>query len=241
MAIAAHRLGLDDPDDLVFYPDHDDMGESTLQCLMIELLRPLIAHFLASQGIRAFVGADQFIYWIKGNPKAVVAPDVYVLPGVDPDVAPRCWKLWEEGVPPSFALEIMAEENDVKDLVHSPQRHDELGTRELVVFDPYVEVASGRTRFRIHRRNAQGKLVLAESTNADRIWSVTLGCAVRVVGQGGAMRLRLATTLDGEALIPTASEEAREARAAFKEERAMRQSLEAELAALRAEVERLRR
>ena len=40
-----------------------------------ELLRPLVERFLAQTGPRVFVGADQFIYYIKGNPKAVVAPD----------------------------------------------------------------------------------------------------------------------------------------------------------------------
>jgi hypothetical protein len=59
---------------------------------MTELLRPLLARFLAEQGVLAFVGTDQFIYYIQGNPKCVVAPDVYVLPGVDPGVARRCWK-----------------------------------------------------------------------------------------------------------------------------------------------------
>ncbi len=234
MTSAAQRLGLDDPDDLVFYPVFDNMGESTLQRLMTELLRPLLARFLAAPGVRAFVGADQFIYWTKGDPKAVVAPDVYVMPGIDPDVAPRCWKLWEMGVAPSFALEIMAEENDVKDVVHAPQRHDELGTRELVVFDPYVEVASGRTRFRVHRRDETGKLVVVEATNADRIRSVELGCFLRAVGQDHAMRLRLATGSEGETLFPTDGE-ARDA------ERAAREKLEAEVATLRAELERLRR
>ena len=241
MASTAQRLGLDDPDDLVFYPDHDDMGESTLQRLMTELLRPLLARFLAVQGVRAFVGADQFIYWIKGNPKAVAAPDVYVMPGVDPEAAPRCWKLWEAGVPPSFAVEIMAEENDLKDVVHAPQRYDELGTRELVVFDPYVDVASGRTRFRVHRRDEAGKLVVVEATNADRVRSAELGCFLRAVGQGSAMRLRLATGAEGETLFPTEGEAEREAREALAAERAAREALEAELAKMRAELERLRR
>lgn len=189
MGRAAHDL---DPEDLTFYPDHDNMGESTLQRLMTELLRPLLARFLAGQGRPLFVGANQFIYYIKGNPKAVVAPDVYVMPGVDPDTAPRCWKTWETGVVPSFALEIMSENDDLKDVAHAPQRHDELGTKELIVFDPYVDEESGRTRFRVHRRDKRGGLVVVEATNQDRVQSRELGCFLRAVGEGPARRLRVA-------------------------------------------------
>ena len=94
---------------------------------------------------------------------------------------------------------------------------------ELVVFDPYVDVRSGRTRFRVHRRDERGKLVVVEATNADRIRSEVLGCVVRAVGAGDAMRLRLAVDAEGEVLFPTAAEaaerEAREAREAEREAR----------------------
>jgi hypothetical protein len=250
MGRAAHDL-----EDLTFYPDHDDMGESILQRLMTELLRPLLARFLAEIGPRVFVGADQFIYYIKGNPKAVVAPDVYVMPGVDPDITPRCWKTWENGVAPSFALEIMSEIDDLKDVAHAPQRHDELGTKELVVFDPYVEVESGRTRFRVHRRNEQGRLVVVLATNSDRVESRELGCFLRAVGEGSALRLRVAKGPDGEEIVPTDDERAAieakraqtqakraqtQAKRAKTAERA-RAEVEAENARLRAELQALRR
>lgn len=235
-------------DDEVFYPDHDNMPESTLQRLMTELLRPLLARFLAERGSPLFVGADQFIYYIKGNPKAVVAPDVYVLPGIDPNAAPRCIKTWKTTTAPSFALEIMSEVNDLKDVQHAPQRHDELGTKELVVFDPYVDVESGRMRFRVYRRDEQGKLVVVLATNQDRIESQELRCFLRAVGEGAAMRLRVATGPSGEELVPTDAERARAEgeRARAEAERARvaeqaRAEAEAEIARLRAELEALRR
>jgi Uma2 family endonuclease len=241
MGSAACRIEVDDPDDLTFYPEHDDMGESTLQLLMRELLRPLLARFLAERGVRAFVGSDQFIYWIKGNPKAVTAPDVYVIPGVDPDVTPRTWKLWQAGVTPSFALEVMSEGDDLKDVEHAPQRHDDIGTRELVVFDPYVGMDSDRVRFRVHRRDERGRLVIVEATNVDRIRSKELGCVLRAVGEGQSLRLRIATDREGEELFPTEGELLQAERAALEAERAARQRAEAELERLRAELARLKR
>ena len=70
------RLRAVNDDDPTFYPSTDNMGEDFVQTLITELLRPLLARFLAEQGIPAFVGADQFIYWAKGDPRACVAPEV---------------------------------------------------------------------------------------------------------------------------------------------------------------------
>ena len=231
MGHAAREIDLED---LTFYPDRDNMGESVLQRLMTELLRPLLARFLADERVLAFVGADQFIYYVKGDPKAVVAPDVYVLPGVEPGVAPRCWKAWESGIAPSFALEIMSEIDDEKDVTHAPQRHDALGTKELVVFDPYIDTAPGRTRFRIHRRDPRGKLVVVEATNRDRIKSLVLGCFLRCEGEGEKMRLRLGTGPEGFELFPTDAERA-ESEAERAESEAERAKSEAERAKSEAE------
>ena len=54
----------------------------------MELLRPLVQRWLDSRGEVAFVGADQFFYWKQYDPFHRIAPDVYVLPGIQPVVAP---------------------------------------------------------------------------------------------------------------------------------------------------------
>ena len=108
--------------DAIHYPETDHMGEDALQRFIAELLRPLIATWLATSGRRSFVGADQFLYFVEGDPRQRVAPDVYVMPGVDPGLAPPCWKLWELDAPPSFALDLA-----YKDLHLALELGDELG------------------------------------------------------------------------------------------------------------------
>ncbi len=89
--------------DLTIYPDSDDMGEGELQRLICELLRPLLARFLAERLSGDFhVGANQFLYYEPRNSAARIAPDVYVLSGVAQSRVEPSWKLWEVG-PPSFA------------------------------------------------------------------------------------------------------------------------------------------
>jgi Uma2 family endonuclease len=249
MVSAAWNLWEDDPNDPTEYPIEDEMGEDAIQRDITELLRPLLVRYLADKGVKAYVGADQFIYWVKGNPTAVVSPDVYVMPGLPQTVRPRCWKVWLANVVPSFALEVMAWDKKRKDVTESPERYGELGTQELVIFDPYAfERRRVGPRFRVHRRNAQGKLALVEETNADRVHSEALGCFVRAVGETVDLRLRIGTGPKGDELFPTDAELAKAervrattARLRGKLERAARLEAEAEVAKLRAELERLRK
>jgi len=177
-------------------------------------------------GERVFVGADQFIYYQQFNAHARVATDVYVLPGVRPDAAVRSWKVWETGVVPSFALEVVPQDWE-KDYAEVPGRYAAMGVEELILFDPrYTERRAG-VRFQCFRRASDGRLPLVERTNADRVISTVLGCLVRAVGAGQDLRLRLALPPDGETLFPTAEEAEREAKEAALARIA---ELEAELA-----------
>src|SRR5262249_15725757 len=94
--------------DPTHYPVVDKIGEGSLQRFIVALLRPLLANVLVERGVKAFVGADQFIYYEQYAPTYVVAPDVYVIPGFDAGLAVDCWKTWEHGAVPSFALEIVS-------------------------------------------------------------------------------------------------------------------------------------
>lgn len=216
--------------DPTVYPVEDDVGEHEIQTYILELLRPLVERYLAARGVRAHVGSDQFIYWAQYEPTKCVAPDIYVLPGVGQDIAIDVWKIWERGVVPSFALEVVGRDPE-KDYVHSPRRYAELGVEELIIFDPFP--TAGRRVFQLFRREADG-LRLIEATDGDRVPSAVLGCHLRVVGSGATTRLRLATGPRGDDLFPTAAEAAQaEARAAQAETHAA----QAEAASERSEKE----
>lgn len=218
--------------DPTFYPVEDDVGEDSLQTFIAELLRPLLAAFLASRSERALVGADQFIYWEQYAPTKVVSPDIYVLPGVAPDTRVRSWKLWETGVAPSFALEIVSEDHR-KDVEDSPRRYAQFDVPEVVIFDPEHTTRDDSVRFRVYRRVGKRGLVLVEATNADRVRSKSLGCFLCAAGEGSATRLRVGLGPRGDELFPTDAERA-------EAESARAEALEAELVKLRAELSQAR-
>lgn len=237
--------------DPTVYPIEDDVGEGSLQRLISELLRPLIERWLAAKGRPTFVGADQYFYWKQFDPHECVAPDVYVLPGAPLDVQVGAWLVWKTGYVPSFAFEVVSDDIR-KDYLRSPPRYDRLGVKELVVFDPGWEASRDRFHFQVFRRVKNRGLVRVEATNADRVRSRVLGCWLRAVGEGGNVRMRLATGHNGETLFPTEAERAEaervarekaeaareKAEAAVSAERAAREEAEAEIARLRAELSR---
>lgn len=205
----ARALGGPAGDDPTYYPVERKMGEHTLQRWIVELLRPLIERWFAHLGKPRFVGADQFIYYRQHDATSVVAPDVYVMPGVKPGVLVPSWKVWETGTVPSFALEVVSSDDPHKDYVEVQERYRDLGARELVIFDPFCDKSPDRVRWQRWRRSEKRGFALVESTNADRLQSRALGCWLRVLGEGSEARLRLATGPNGEELFPTADEAAR--------------------------------
>src|SRR6202041_2064755 len=115
--------------------------------LILELLRPLVERWYAQLGKPTFVGADQFVYYKQFHPTKVVAPDLYVLPGVPPGRRFKSWKTWKTGVVPSLAVEVITSDDVEKDYREAPERYAELGTDELVVFDPDFEQSDERRRW----------------------------------------------------------------------------------------------
>jgi Uma2 family endonuclease len=220
---SAARVLRDPHREASYDPFENDMGENSLQRFISELLRPLIEAYLAEKRGPTFVGADQYIGWDPDDGEKVLSPDVYVLPGVEPGEEFEFWKVWQTGIVPSFALEIVSKRKK-KDYKEVPPLYGELGIDELIIFDPRYQRRRQGHRFQVYRQVEGRGFVRVEATNDDRVRSEVLGAWVRCLGEGKAQRLRLATDPRGEAFVPTAMEKA-----------------EAEIARLRAELARRER
>jgi Uma2 family endonuclease len=210
--------------DGVFYPVFEKMGESWLHYHITRDLALLLEEFFAAQSRQVMVGADQFFYYRRGDPRANVSPDVYVVadePAFRPEV--RCWKVWEhDGKAPSLAIEVVSREylKDYTDVMI--ERYEQLGVQELVRYDPEFALRSTRQLMTHWVRDDAGRLVERPSP-ADRVRSVCFDLwLVRQTNQS----LRLGLDPDGSELWPTMAERAAQA--------------EKEAAAARAELARLR-
>lgn len=229
--------------DPTIYPEEERVGEDILQRWIMEVLRPLLQSWLNARRVKAFVGADQFIYWRQHDAHARVAPDIYVLPGVAPKTRVRTWKIWQDRVVPSFAFEVVSQDWE-KDYFAMPERYQELGVKELVIFDPSFRDHPEGVQWQVFRRVGRRGLVRVEATRRDRVRSRALGCWLRVVGEGQEVRVRIAEGPRGDALVPTAEEVAEHERFAKEQERAAKEqeraAKEQERAAKEAALARIR-
>jgi Uma2 family endonuclease len=119
-----------------FYPssDGEPMAETVVhRDLLNNLVFQLREHVRNQPDV--YVSGNLFIYYVAGNPKNRVAPDVFVVHGV-PKGERRIYKLWEEGQPPSVVIELSSRKTWREDWQEKFQLYAQLGVKEYYIFDP---------------------------------------------------------------------------------------------------------
>lgn len=220
--------------DTVHYPVSDDMGESSLQLLVIHVLLDLLRDYFAALERPVFVGANQFFYYKRGDAGAVVAPDVYTIDDEEiPAWGVKSWKTWEhDGKGPTLAIEVVSDEyaKDYADTVL--ERYQALGVRELVRYDPGALGRKHRERFAHYVRDDRGKLARrVTSDNRVRLLSYDFWLVHHLHDM-----LRVGVGPKGASLWPTSAERIAAAEAEVKA--AAEAQAEASEAQSRAEAER---
>jgi Uma2 family endonuclease len=120
----------------VDYPDTDGlpMAESDFQRKPLTYaVEALDIYFQDRPDV--YVSGNLFLYYREGDPRAVVAPDVFVVFGAEKRDRPS-YKLWEEPKAPDFVLEITSKSTRSEDQESKPQTYAQLGVREYVQYDP---------------------------------------------------------------------------------------------------------
>ncbi len=153
---------------------------------------------------KAFVGSDQFIYWDGGDPRACLAPDVFVRLG-GPFTLPKTFRTWEHGAP-QLAVEILsASDARDRDQEGRLERYRRCGVSEVVVFDPEL----GGPELRIFDWE-EGDLVERDLTDPEARRCRTLG-AYWITERDALLGLvlRLADDVEGRQLWLTPEERVR--------------------------------
>jgi Uma2 family endonuclease len=236
------------------YPDSDGepMAESDFQ------LRPLL---YAINALRAFfahrtdvyVAGNLFVYYEEGNPKSVVAPDVFAVFGVSRGDR-SSYKIWEEGRAPDFVLEITSLATRAQD--QGPKRgiYAYLGVREYFQADPTGDYLTPPLQGLQLTGDHYAPLPAAVRVGDEwRAYSKVLGLELRLNPARGELRFydraaeRILPSYEEQTAMLQAEAQARqiaeqqaqaEAQARQIAERRT-QAAEAELARLRAELARL--
>ena len=81
------------------------------------------------------VEGNRLLYYVEGDPRSRVAPDVFVVFGV-PKRRRRIYLLWEESKVPDFVLEVTSRSTRRQDAGFKRDLYARLGVREYWLFDP---------------------------------------------------------------------------------------------------------
>jgi Uma2 family endonuclease len=185
-------------EDETYYPDSDGepVAESPVHLEeMIYVFEVLAGRFRNDPNV--FVGANMFLFYRKGDPRGVVAPDGFVVKGVPKlpgGVQRRKYLLWEEGGKvPCFVLETTSESTAERDK-DKRKTYAQLGVAEYFQFDPFGEYLSPPLQgFRL----AKGHYEPVRPNPGGALESRTLGVLFRAEGK----RLRLTDTKTGALLL----------------------------------------
>jgi Uma2 family endonuclease len=124
-----------EPDDGVYYPEAREvlpvvgMFHFVPQAYMQAALEAWLAD------PTKLVAAEMFIYYEPGNPRAFVAPDVYVIPNVG-DEQRRSYFIWLEHEVPQFAMEVVSQSSVRNDLARKWDLYQSWGVQEYWQYDP---------------------------------------------------------------------------------------------------------
>ena len=172
------------PSAAVEYPSSDGrpMAENDWQLhAMIDAISVLDRYFEGRDDV--YVSGDLLIYYEEGNPKARVAPDVFVVFGVSKRKRPT-YLLWKEGKVPAFVLEVASRGTWREDEGPKARLYERLGVREYWQYDPTGEYLGLPLK---GRRLVGGKFepqpVVASLDGTRFLRSETLGLDLRVKGE----------------------------------------------------------
>ena len=206
----------------VDYPcsDGKPLAESDFQLEpVVYAITALRTHYRHRE--RVHIASDMFLYFKEGDPRAVVAPDVFVVVGAGKHKR-LSYKLWEEPKAPDFVLEVTSRSTRAEDEGRKRAVYASLGIGEYWLFDPTGDWLAPRLQgFRLHAGEYRALPSVAMVGGGLGLHSEVLGLEVRHDADG---RLRFHDPQSGEDL--PAHEEMRER---VEEEIAARRAVEARL------------
>ena len=220
------------PLDAVVYPSSDGqpMAETQIhgECMMY-VTYALRRYFPKRGRDDVYVGSNNFLYYERGNPRAVVAPDVYVVLGAPASPPRDTYMLWNEPKGPDFVLEVTSASTRRVDERRKRGVYAALGVTEYFLYDPRAEYLTPALRgFRLHDGEYRAlPAVTVLSNRGVSVVSEVLGLEFRDDREARMVRLRDPAT--GEKL-PTYEEAER----TLEEVDAARRAAEARIAELEA-------
>ena len=197
------------------------------------------------------IGVDSFIYYREGDITKFVAPDVYVVFGVNKNPLRRSFYTWSEGAVPTAVFEFLSDATANRDRHEKVQQYlIDIGVQEYFIHQPEMKKPS---EFRGWRRSASGDIVemvpdaeaglFSEALNLWLRWSEQQRTEVRLLRPYLPDGTPITTSMEehrlrveAETLATEEAQRRQEAETLATEEAQRRREVEAELERLRSQL-----
>ena len=217
------------------YPCEDDepMAATGFHAEQIRIFSDQISRYFAISA-HIYIGIDSFIYYREGDITKFVAPDVYVVFGVDQFPQRRSFYTWSEGAVPTAVFEFLSDSTADQDRHEKVQIYlSDMGDEEYFIHQPEME---NLPEFRGWRRSPNGSIVEISPDAQGGLFSEALNLYFRWEDQRHSHVRLLRPYLPDGSPITTSMEEYQlrvEAEALAAKEIQRRKEAEAELERLR--------
>ena len=206
------------PPAAIDYPDSDGkpLAENDAQLhAILYAVGALRVYY--SERADVYVSGDLLVYYEEGNLRVSVAPDAFVVFGVENRIR-RNYKVWEEGKGPEFVLEVASLNTWREDVERKPGIYAGLGVKEYFLYDPRGEYLTPRLQGYRLVNGVYERMAAVESIDRTLTMpSEVLGLELRAKGE----EMHFHDPATGQALLSHAEEHA-----ARREEAAARRAAE---------------
>ena len=181
-----------------------------------------------------YIGVDNFIYYKEGDMSKVVAPDIYVVFGVDKYPQRRSFYTWSEGAVPIVVFEFLSDATADKDRHEKVQVYlQDMSAQEYFIHQPEMDKP---TEFRGWQRMPSGDIVEIEPDTEGGLFSEALNLWFRWEdNQNTQVRLMRPYLPDGTPIMTSMEEKHMR-----EEAQHLHEAAEAKVSELETEIERLR-
>ncbi len=196
----------------VVYPSSDGrpVAETPIHRKNLLLTIDVLEDWFATEAL-VYVSGNMFVYYVEGDKRKHVSPDVFVVRGVPKDKPRDYYLVWEEGASPDLVIEFTSESTHDEDVEQKLALYrDVLNVSEFFLFDPHREYLDPPLQ---GHRLREGRYELI-SPLAGRLPSEVLG--LHLEDNGDELRLYDPLT---RRWLPTPKEDAAAAKANAAEER----------------------
>jgi Uma2 family endonuclease len=119
----------------IHYPESDGKPMGETDIHRDEMVRQIELLRSYYKGQRVYVSGNLLVYYEQGNPKKFVVPDCLVAKGLTSKKR-RTYKTWVEGKAPDVMFETTSRRTKTKDAIDKPALYARLGVKEYFMFDP---------------------------------------------------------------------------------------------------------